>query len=178
MSKPRRAIRSRSLFFIDVIFPMNQRHQFNEESNHNWSTFAACFIGLFPYIPHDEVPQGCACALGATLKETSNNYKQAEAPFLSEIEEWIRTFCKVGSAPAPSKSIAYFLGLRCAVLECIFLKFSIGIGSNFTQSTIIPFPSLPVLQIVEWFLLDWWRNQGALEVAKFLHLEDLYSKED
>jgi hypothetical protein len=157
---------------------MNQTHQSNEKPKHNWSTFAAPFLDLFPYIPHDEAPKECAWALGATLKETSNNYKQSEAPFLSEIEEWIRTFCKAGSAPAPSKAIAYFLGLRSAVLHCFLQKFSIGIGSNFAELTIIPFPSRPVFKIVEWFLLDWWRNQGASEVAEFVHLEVLYSKED
>jgi hypothetical protein len=38
-------------------------------------------------------------------------------------------------------------------------------------ATIVPFPSLPVLRVAEWFLLTWWEKRGPLAVAERLHFE-------
>jgi hypothetical protein len=144
------------------------------EPQHNWITFAMCAIGTFGYVSHDEAPPDCAWKLGKTQEETAENFKAAEAPFLVEIENVIHTFCETGSASAPSKAVAYFLGQRSSVLEKFFLKFSVG-GKDY-HSTVIPFPSLPVLRVVEWFFIDWWKQWGAWEAAMYRHLDDSEGK--
>lgn len=137
---------------------------------HNWATFAPCFLGLFPYIPHDQAPHECRWNLGESLKETVSNYQEAETGFVKQTEDVIRTLCDKGSASAASEAVAYFLGLRSAVLESFFLKFSIG-TRNGRSWTIIPFPTLPTHNVIEWFLIDWWRRHGAFEVAAFRYIE-------
>jgi hypothetical protein len=144
------------------------------EPEDNWFTFADWYLGLFPYIEHDEAPPEAAWALSATFEETRENYKQAEAPFVSQIESVIRKLCETGSASAPSKAVAYFLGCRSAVLESFFFKLSIG--DSFGRSlTIIPFPSLPRMRVAQWFLIDWWRHHGASETCYQRYKERWYA---
>ena len=133
------------------------------EPEHNWYTLGAC-LAFFPYIPHDEAPLQCAWTLGATCKETQDNFKRAEAPFVSQIEEVIRTFCETGSATTPSDAVAYFFGLRPIVIECFFARFSIRKNSS-THLTIIPYPLLPTKRVLEWFLIDWWQEWGISEIC-------------
>jgi len=157
----------------------------DEQSNkpqHNWGSFALCAIGTFSWILEDEAPPECAWKLGRTLLQTTENFKTAESPFLPQIESVIHTFCETDSASSPSKAVAYFLGWRSAVLEQFFLKLSVSstklrLGStrlsvsSTIRSTIIPFPSVPVLRVVEWFFIDWWRQWGAWEAAKLRHID-------
>jgi hypothetical protein len=152
-------------------FFMNEAESSHKQQpEHNWNTFGGCFIGLFPFVPHDQAPPRCSWEVGGTLKEAAANYRQAEAPFVSQIEDVIRALCKTGSASTPSKEIQYLLGLRSAVLESFFLKFAISLG-NGRHSTIIPFPALPTLRVVEWFCIDWWRQHGASAVAELSYIE-------
>jgi hypothetical protein len=131
------------------------------KSRPTWHTFRP---ESFPYIPHDEAPPECAWALGATCEETQSNYKRAEAPFVPQIDEAIRTLCKTGSATTPSEAVAYFLGLRFIVLDYFFARFSIRNNPS-SFLTIIPFPSLPPTRVLEWFLTDWWREWGVSEIC-------------
>src|SRR5437764_13128405 len=95
---------------------------------HNWSTFAACFVGMFPYIQHDKAPPECAWTVGDAPETFETDFRRAQAPFLADIEATIRTLCSTGAASHGSKSVQYFLGLRGAVLEQFFLEFSIPRG--------------------------------------------------
>lgn len=154
------------------------------DQKHNWTTFAVSFIGMFPFIEHNQAPIECAWSVGETLKETAENFRRTEAPFAAEVEGVIHTFCQTGTTPKAARTAQYFLGLRSAVLESLFLKFSINKSRTLNEvalasaakpqvieETIIPFPSLPTLQVLEWFLIDWWRKQGAIEVAQLRYLE-------
>ena len=133
------------------------------KSRSTWHTFRAR-LGCFAYIPHDDAPPECAWALGATCEETQDNYKRAEAPFIPQIDEVVRTLCKTGSATTASDAVAYFLGLRFIVLDYFFAKFSIH-NNPTSVLTIIPFPSLPTAGVLEWFLTDWWREWGVSEIC-------------
>jgi hypothetical protein len=137
----------------------------------NWFTFYSAFTELFPFIPHDEAPPEAAWPPGATSKETEENYRRAEAPFVPQIENVIRQLCKTGSASTPSKAVAYFLGLRSTILACFFFKFSISDGPS-RYLTIIPFPSLPTPVVMQWFLIDWWAAWGPYEVSLAWHEND------
>jgi hypothetical protein len=130
----------------------------------NWFTFAVRFSGLFPRIPLDEAPPEVAWTVGATLKETEESYRRAEAPFIPQIENVIRKLCETGSASMPSKAVSHFLGVRSTVVGCFFLKLSISDGPS-RYLTIIPFPSLPAPVVTQWFLIDWWAGWGPYELA-------------
>lgn len=139
---------------------------------HNWSTFAMCFVGTFPYIPHDKAPPECAWRVGDSRETFESDFRRAEAPFIADIEATIRTLCSTGAASHDSRAVQYFLGIRGAVLESFFLSFSIPRGG--AQMTIIPFPQLPPLRVVEWFLIDWWRHQGGRCICEMRLLDAHY----
>jgi hypothetical protein len=145
------------------------------ETRHNWETFRAC-LEAYPYVPHDEAPPECAWNLGATCEETGNNYRRAEAPFVPQIEKFIRTFCETGSAKTPSLAIAYFIGLRFIVFDYFLARFSICNGPN-SYLTIIPFPSLPTRRVLEWFLTDWWQQWGVWEICLQRYSDEFHTGE-
>jgi hypothetical protein len=137
----------------------------------NWFTFHRSFSGLFPCIPEDEAPAEAVWAPGATLKETEENYRRAEAPFVPQIENVFRELCETGFASTPSNAVAYFLYWRSMTLACFFLRLPISDGP-FRYLTIIPFPSLPTPVVMQWFLIDWWAAWGSYEVAFEWHEND------
>ena len=143
----------------------------NVPDDHNWTTFAVTFLGQLRYIPHDEAPRECASRVGETQADIGAGYRRAEAPFVSAIESTIRTLCSAASLPVVSSEIAYFLGLRAAVLGPFLFELSVRAGPNL-HSTIIPFPSLPSERVVEWLLIDWWRDHGARRIAEIRHMDD------
>lgn len=134
---------------------------------HNWLTFWVRFKTIaedcewLPLIPHNQAPKECRWARGATLQETACNYKQAEDRFLSEIETAVRI-----PVPGRSRPVLYFLGTRATVVE----EFLAGYPALI--ATIIPFPSLRQQRVLEWFLIDWWRQSGTLEMARSRYLKD------
>jgi len=139
----------------------------NELDPPNWVTFVEWFAEFgraFRLIPHEQAPPRASWSLGATYKETLENYKRAEAPFVPQIEEAIRRLCKTGHVSVPSVSVAYFLGLRPIILLFFLSKFSITAGPD-TYVSILPFPSLPPLGVAQWLLIDWWRCWGPRELV-------------
>jgi hypothetical protein len=65
----------------------------NESDPPNWFTFVesfSSFLGVFPFIPHEPAPPRARWSLGATYKQTIENYKRAETPFVPQIEDVIR----------------------------------------------------------------------------------------
>jgi hypothetical protein len=141
------------------------------EFEHNWSTFGMCFVGMFPYIPHDEAPPTCSWKVGDTLSEIDRDFRRVEAPYVAEIEKIIRSLCRRGNAPAGSEESQYFLGLRAAVLAPFLLSHAVPIQGGALQ-TILPFPQLPTLRVLEWFLIDWWNRHGPQRICEYRHLED------
>jgi len=107
----------------------------------NWFTFSNSLLGWFPLISADEVPEA-ALGPGETSKETEQNYRRAETPFVAEIENVIRTLCESGSASVPSKLVAYFLPWRSTTVMAFLLKLSISF-SPYRYLSIIPSPPLP-----------------------------------
>jgi hypothetical protein len=149
------------------------------EAPRDWHAFGAWFVatgeerGWFPRIPHYQAPRECSWLLGATVEETAHTYYQAEVKFQGEIEIAI---LRRAHSLTLSKSLLYFLGLRIAVLDRFFLKFSMSLSQSPNSGlvvSIIPFPSLAPHQVMQWFLLTWWRQWGRFEVATLHHLQTL-----
>jgi hypothetical protein len=137
---------------------------------HNWASFSMVFVGMFPYIPHDEAPRDCFWRVGNTWDTLASDFGRAQAPFLPEIEKVIRTLCDTGNAQNDSKAVGYFLGLRGCVLESFFLSLSVPKGQ--IHETIIPFPTKPLMKTLEWFLIDWWNFHGPRQICRIRLIED------
>jgi hypothetical protein len=141
-------------------------------AEHNWVTFGAafseCFFDHFPYIPHDKAPPECAWAVGRTKIAIDRDFRRVEAPFNSSVEQTIRAVCGTWLSPklhSPSvpPSVAYFVGLRSAVLLPFFIDLSASPAPTMSFEVIteiIPFPLLAAPRVAEWFLIDWWRANG------------------
>jgi hypothetical protein len=149
-------------------FPYPDREQ-------NWTILRESLSTAFPVVPDDQAPPECQFEVGCDVPETIENYQDAEMPYILEIEDVIRTLCATGEATSASKAVAYFLGCRPCGLRLFFAKFcTSNINDEILSfSTIVPFPSLPVLRVAQWFLLHWWQRWGALEMAEHRYLRSL-----
>jgi hypothetical protein len=47
-----------------------------------------------------------------------------------------------------------------------------------SRTTIIPFPNLPEIQVIRWFLLDWWKHNGRRAAGRQKVLEEMESAFD
>jgi hypothetical protein len=149
-------------------FPYPDREQ-------NWITLRESLSTAFPLVPDHQAPPECRLEIGRDVAETIENYQHAEMPYKLEIEDMIRTLCATGEATSASKAVAYFLGCRSWALRSFFVKFCASNPSDEILSflTIVPFPSLPVLRVAQWFLLAWWQKWGVLEIAEQGYLKSL-----
>jgi len=138
-----------------------------EAAPFNWFTFGNSLLHLFPRIGVDEVSDA-AWGPGETSDETEQNYREAEAPFVAEMENVIRTLCEAGSAPMPSKAATYFLFWRATTVAGFLLKLLTSTDPN-RYSSIIPFPSLPTPAVIQWFLIEWWTVWGPDEISDQWH---------
>jgi hypothetical protein len=129
-----------------------------DEPGHNWNILFCSLIGFFPYVPHDEAPAECAWKVGPTQKRIAEDFLRAEAPFVPEVDRVIQELCSSGSASTDSPAVRYFLGLRAAAVNDFWGKFDVV--KDGVASTIIPPSSLPALQVLKWFMIDWWRKHG------------------
>jgi len=147
------------------------------EPEHNWTSFGMCFVGMFPYIPHDEAPPNCAWKVGADYDTMDLDFRRAEAPYRAEIETIVRTLCATDNAEMGSPESAYFLGLRGAVLGPWFLSLSVPLPGTGATHTIVPFPKMPMMRVLEWFLIDWWNHHGPKFACEIRILETALSSE-
>jgi hypothetical protein len=146
----------------------------NESDQHNRFTFVNVFCRV---VSVHSTRRGTATgqlALGETCEQTIVNYTRAERLFLPQIEDVSGRFCRTGYASTTCKAITYFLGLRSNILLIFLSKFTIPAGPD-TYVSIIPFPSLPPLHVAQWFLIDWWRCWGPVEIAS-RRLQDSFFK--
>jgi len=102
------------------------------------------------------------------------DFRRAEAPFIPEIERVIRAICNAEQLEVSdeiSRGATYFLGLRGTLVLDFLMDLDVEIGGPATPlnspdagpltMTIIPFPALPAHEVMQWLLIDWWREHGA-----------------
>ncbi len=100
-----------------------------------------------------------------------------EKPLVSEIETVIRARCSGRSVPT-STEVQYWLAVRAYVVLWYVGRLEIARevpGSEGATETIIPFPdALPWPRIIEWLLIDWWKENGPW-IAALLRLEKMHT---
>jgi hypothetical protein len=145
--------------------------------NHNWTTFAEEFLeefcARFPRDLRAKAPPGCEWIIGPTLGRMEGDFRRAETPFTVEIERVIRTICGVEGGDftiETSREVAYFLGLRGGVVASFLMDLDVEVGPKASPlknpdagpltMTIIPFPMQPAHKVMQWLLIDWWREHG------------------
>ena len=140
---------------------------------HNWATFAEFAEGFFERFSHDlraKPPPECKWIVGPTLARIDVDFLRAEAPFIKEIEEVIGAIGNDTSGSVStetSRGGAYFLGVRSDVIRGFLMELVVGTdphsGSNWT---IIPFPGKRANEVLQWLLLDWWREHGPFRACE------------
>jgi len=138
----------------------------------NWKEAAEMLGEVAHYIPLSEAPPACAWReTEDSSGDPSEDLRRAEAPFLPAIEAAIRRFDIDKRLLLPSREIAYFVGLRVQV-AVMFLA-SLSTHGPHESGKILAYPTgTSFLTIVEWLLLDWWRENGYYAAAGFQLLEE------
>jgi len=146
--------------------------KFNEPKN--WEEASQMLHEAVVYIPSDEAPPACAWQVKEVLSgDPAEELRQAEAPFLPDIEKAIRRFDIDKRLVLASKEVAYFVGLRAQVAEQFLASLSTH-GPHESES-ILAYPAhTSFLTIIEWLLLDWWREHGYDEACKLALLDECY----
>jgi hypothetical protein len=129
----------------------------------HWHDLWACWLALFPYIPHSEAPDTCSWTHSHDALILEQQYKQREEPFLFEIEQSIDAISK-GLDCTPSAETRYFLGLRWSVIEDFLSSLTVTKGQN--HWTIIPPAALPEQTIFRWLMIDWWNSHGVKRLVE------------
>lgn len=167
---------------------MKSGGQQNEDAQHNWLTFAqsedsifATFCDRFPSYLEEYLnwPSECAWAIGETQAQLDKDFRRAEAQFGPAIESATRDFCRdPKSTHDVSPAVSYFLSVRGRVLGGLFQQLTVETSPGTFESihTIIPFPSKPLNEVLEWFLIDWWREHGPRGICETRVIDDAVRK--
>jgi hypothetical protein len=140
----------------------------------SWSEAAKMLATAFPYFSLEEAPKACLWQVIRNAEsDPSADLRRAEEPFLQSIEAVIRRFDIDKRLVSPSLEIAYFIGLRAHVAS-LFLATLSTHGPNDSESIVAYPTNKPFLKIIEWLLLDWWRENGYDAACKFQLFDECF----
>ena len=125
-----------------------------------WSRLMECLVGLSVDYNRD-VP--ALWRFHAPVEDGTPDYtarfRELEAPLQTAIEQAVSDLFEHGQAEI-SDQIRFWLGVR--VDACIQFVSLLS-----TQDGFVTCPCLPIEQIAQWMLLDWWREHGATYATAF-----------
>ena len=138
----------------------------------NWPELADMLDSAFAFMPLDEPPLACIWSIVRdTSGDDAEELRQAEAPFLREIEAAIRRLDIDRQLVSRSPEVAYFVSLRCQVASRFVA--SLTTDGPLESASILAYPTgTRFLTIAEWLLLDWWRAHGYTAACALRLLEE------
>lgn len=137
----------------------------------HWNNLGKNLVGIFPYI--EKMPQGCFWEADIELETFGQNYRYAEKPYLEEIKSCIEGVCRDRCHVVSSLEVAYFLGVRSAVIESFVLRLSISTSHEQIGTVFLLPPDMSTEDAIRWLFLDWWEGHGPL-CATYQRIADIY----
>ena len=100
----------------------------------------------------------------ATAGELEWEIEHGELLHVAELEWATDVWRRDGQWPPISEEARFYIRLRCDAAAC----YVFGLFHPRSRESLIPVPTVPIRDIVHWFLRQWWDWHGAWRVAQSL----------